>query len=276
MASLKKILLVSAAVCAPTLALPTLSERDFTTWSPPGAGDVRSPCPAMNSLANHGFIPPSGKGLTQPIVTKGLADALNIGPDMANFLFAGGLLSAPQLLLGSFDLNMLNRHNFPIEHDVSLSRQDTFFGNNQPFNRTIFNEVLAFYKGMENATIPVTWQAKYARVQDSQKRNPDCTYGPRELLLSNGEAALYLSVLGDPTSGVAPVKYIKTFFEQERLPYEEGCVGNMIFRLYGASPEPLPEGLEVLTIGAYRDVIAGFNPVTSILRNATCALARPC
>ncbi|EME40839.1 hypothetical protein DOTSEDRAFT_74410 [Dothistroma septosporum NZE10] len=241
----------------------------------------------MNTLANHGFIPHNGKGLTQPIVTKGLADALNIGPDLANFLFAGGLLSAPQPLLGSFDLNMLDQHNFPIEHDASLSRIDTFFGNNRPFNQTIFNQVLAFYDGMENATIPVTSYAKYARVQDSQKRNPTFTYGPREFLLSYGEAALYLSVLGDPTSGIAPVKYIQTFFEQERLPYNEGwrtptqqttlnSVGNMIGRLYQDSPESLPEGLEVITTGAYRDAIAGYNPVTGVLRNATCAAVRTC
>lgn len=97
-------------------------------------------------------------------------------------------------------------------HDASLSRQDKFFGEWTDFNQTIFNEVLAFYEGMDIATIPVTAAAKYARVQDTQKNNPQALYGPREFLLSYGEAALYLSVLGNPTTGDAPVDYVKIFF----------------------------------------------------------------
>lgn len=50
----------------------------------------------------------------------------------------------------------------------------------------------------------------------------------------------------------------------------------MILQLYANSPEPLPEGLEVITVGGYKDALEGIDPVTGILANATCALAGSC
>lgn len=52
------------------------AQGNFTAWSPPGAGDVRSPCPGINSLANHGFLPHDGKGITIPDLIAALDTAL--------------------------------------------------------------------------------------------------------------------------------------------------------------------------------------------------------
>jgi hypothetical protein len=49
-------------------------------------------------------------------------------------------------------------------------------------------------------------------VKTEEGRDPTFTYTPQQFILSYGETALYLSVLGDPTTGVAPVDYVKTFF----------------------------------------------------------------
>jgi hypothetical protein len=53
---------------------------------------------------------------------------------------------------------------------------------------------------------------RYNRVKTEEGRDPTFTYTPQQFILSYGETALYLSVLGDPTTGVAPVDYVKTFF----------------------------------------------------------------
>ncbi|KAI5361364.1 putative chloroperoxidase [Septoria linicola] len=278
--------LLGVTTAAPQLA-PQPTGGSFETWSAPGPNDVRSPCPALNSLANHGFLPHSGKGVTLPIAISGLKRGLNIADDFTTVLWAGAFLASKNPLAGTWDLNDVVQHNFPIEHDASLSRQDTFFGNQQPFNQTIFNEVLAFYNGQTDATIPVQAKAKYARTTDSRDRNPQFQYGIREFILSYGENALFLSTMGNPTTGIAPLNYVKVFFEQERLPYKEGwrvpteqtslqSVGNMIGKLYAASPEPLPEGLEVITMGAVRNAFLGKDPLTGAVRNLTCALARTC
>lgn len=111
----------------PTVAflLAVTSAQNFSTWSPPGPGDVRSPCPGLNSFANHGFLPHDGKGLTIPLLISALQDGMNVGADFATVIGGAGLLSVSNdLLATSFDLNDLDELNFPIEHDASLSRAD--------------------------------------------------------------------------------------------------------------------------------------------------------
>lgn len=93
-------------------AAPT---ADFNNWQAPGPNDLRSPCPALNSLANHGILPRDGRGMTLPVIQKGLGQGLNIGNDLSSFLHTGGLLSSKNALSGAFNLNDLDQHNFPIE-----------------------------------------------------------------------------------------------------------------------------------------------------------------
>jgi hypothetical protein len=198
-----------------TTLLQTTAAVDFTNWSPPSGNDVRSPCPGLNSLANHNILPHSGKGITIPILTKALKEGLNTGPDFSIAIGNAGLLSVPNNPVAqSFDLNNLNEHNFPIEHDASLSRSDFYLdnGDNYSFNETIFDEVLRFYRGMTHTSIPVAAKAKYARVAEESARDSHFTYTPQQFILSYGETALYLSVMGDPITGVAPLEYVKVFF----------------------------------------------------------------
>jgi hypothetical protein len=163
-------------------------------------------------LANHGFIPRDGKKLDIPTLIRGFKDGMNVGADFTTAIGLMGLQSAPNPLSSTFDLNDLDQHNFPIEHDASLSRQDAYFGNDYSFDQKIFNQVLAYYEGMEETSIPVASKARYNRVETARSQNPEFIYGVRQLVLSTGETALYLSTMGDPTTGVAPVKYVKSLF----------------------------------------------------------------
>jgi len=143
--------------------LSIASAQNFTTWAPPGPGDVRSPCPAMNSLANHGFLPHNGKGITIPMCIDALGKGLNVGADFATAIGGAAILSVPgDLLATSFNLNDINQHNFPIEHDASLSRSDYYLnnGDNHSFNQSIFDTVLKYYDGMNTTSIPVAAKAK--------------------------------------------------------------------------------------------------------------------
>lgn len=188
---------------------------DFTQWAPAGPGDVRSPCPGLNSLANHGILPRDGKNITIPILIQALNDGFNTGADFATVIGGAGLLSVPDNPLAtSFDLNNLDEHNFPIEHDASLSRADYYLnnGDNYDFNQTIFDTVISYYDGMDNTSIPVAAKAKINRVNTEEARDSHFTYTPQQFILSYGETALYLSVMGDPITGVAPVEYVRIFF----------------------------------------------------------------
>lgn len=191
--------------------------------------------------------------MTIPHLIRGLAQGLNIGADFTTAIGALGLLSSPNPLGGSFDLSDLSQHNFPIEHDASISRQDAQFGNQQPFHEPSWQQYISFFAGKAVTDIPTVSRAKYARYNDSLARNPRFVYGPREAVLSYGENALYLQAMGDVVSGAAQLSYVRSLFEEERLPVALGwrpsrvpitlaSLGAMVVQLQGASPDVVGEG----------------------------------
>lgn len=240
---------------------------------------MRSPCPALNTLANHNFLPHNGKGNTIPILLKGLAEGLNIGADFTAAIGGAGLLASPNPLGGSFDLDDLNMHNFPIEHDASISRQDAALGNDQSFYAPNWQQYIGFFDGKEVTDVPTASHAKFARYNDSLIKNPDFTYGVREAVLSYGENALYLQAMADPVSGNAKVEYVKQLFEKEQLPYNLGwrpsvapitlaTLGLMVAELNANSPEPLSEGSRILA-DSYKDTLVAVAGGSKILANLT-------
>lgn len=121
------------------------------------------------------------------------------------------LQSAPLPLALSVDLDRLREHNYLLEHDASLSRQDYFLGDDLHFNQATFDTVLSHFTGPVT-TIQEASDARYARVKDSLARNPKVVYGARQLVLSYGETALYMSIMGDPVTGKAPISFVKELF----------------------------------------------------------------
>lgn len=173
---------------------------------------------------------------------------------------------------------MLDRHEVFIEHDASLSRADASTGNDYSFNQTIFDTVLSYFDGQANATITPAAKAKFNRVTTEAARDPSFGYSPVQFLLSYGETALYLSTMGDPTTGSAPVEYVKVLFEEERLPYAEGwrptvepttltSLGQMILELNLANGEEVPEGV-ILSAHSLQAVLVGVNGTTGAVQNA--------
>ncbi|KAF2167949.1 hypothetical protein M409DRAFT_22094 [Zasmidium cellare ATCC 36951] len=258
-------------------ALPT--DPRFRDYRPPGKNDVRSPCPGLNSLANHGFLNRNGKNITVPQLIVGGAQGINIGPDFMAVVGAAGLLSSPNPAGGSFDLNNLDRHNFPIEHDVSISRQDHYFGNWYDFNQRVWTGTLSYFKGLTRTTTPTASKARYARVQYCETNNPECTYGPRQFLFSSGETGLYVQILSSPLVNSAPISYVRSLFEKQKLPFDLGwrpsavpitfaTLGEYVVELFAVNPDRAAEGIDVVQdsyAATFVDLVGG----ASALRNLT-------
>jgi len=250
----------------------------FTTWKAAGPGDVRSPCPGLNALANHGFINHNGKDLTIPHLLKGLSAGLNIGPDFTTVIGALGLLSSPNPLGGAFDLNDLDQHNFPIEHDGSLSRADAYFGNDYSFNETNFDQFFSHFNGVPTTTLTAS-QAPWARVNDSLTHNPEVVYGLREFVVSGGETGLYVQSLSSPSKASVPLSYIKSLFVDEKLPFHLGwrpspepvtllSLGSYILELFAANPDKFAEGA-ALTEYSYLNLFEVTVGGSEVLANLT-------
>ncbi|EPS45589.1 hypothetical protein H072_412 [Dactylellina haptotyla CBS 200.50] len=55
-------------------------------WKHPEITDLRSPCPVINSLCNHGYLPRDGRNVTADEVIKAFEEVLGLAPDLANGL----------------------------------------------------------------------------------------------------------------------------------------------------------------------------------------------
>ncbi|KAK0714739.1 Chloroperoxidase [Lasiosphaeris hirsuta] len=54
------------------------------TFSPPGPTDIRGPCPMLNSLANHGYIPRHGRNVCAADVTAALHDTIGVSTTVSS------------------------------------------------------------------------------------------------------------------------------------------------------------------------------------------------
>nr|POE51549.1 putative sterigmatocystin biosynthesis peroxidase stcc [Quercus suber] len=261
------------------------SDPRFTNWIAPGPNDLRSPCPGLNALANHGFIHHDGRNMTLPHLITGLAEGMSMGVDFTVLIGAAGLLSSPNPLGGSFTLSDIDQHNFFIEHDASLSRQDAYFGNDYSFYNPYWQNVLSFFDGYDGKTALLPAAESIAnRTQDSLAKNPTFTYGFREFLFRYGETAIYLQAMGgDDATGVTRLDWVRMLFEQEKLPVELGwrprkepitipSLGEMVFNLFSVSPEKVPEGQRI-TKDSYKDAFELLIGGSEILNNLTSGLS---
>ncbi|KAJ7115153.1 Cloroperoxidase [Mycena epipterygia] len=192
---------------------------DDHEWIAPTATDVRSPCPGLNTLANHGYLPRSGMNLTIPMMLQAALDGFNVGSDSIIQAAKFGLLSGNDPI--TLNLDALALHNL-IEHDASISRNDFAVGDNLHFNETVFSTLANANPGVDFYNATSAGQVQHARLANSIAINPSVTNTRKEHLLRSRESALYLSIMGDPLTGIAPKNFVQIFFREERLPIAEG------------------------------------------------------
>ncbi|KAJ7583571.1 Cloroperoxidase [Mycena floridula] len=194
---------------------------DTTThkWIAPKSTDLRSPCPGLNTLANHGYLPRDGRGLTIAAVIKAGIDGFNVQPDVLTLAAKAGLLTTAAL--DTFTLDDIKLHD-TIEHDASVSRGDFALGDNLHFNETIFQALANSNPGVDYYNATSAGQVQKQRLAESQATNPQLINTEKEIAIRTRESSLYLSVMGNPITGVAPKKFVNIFFREERMPIAEG------------------------------------------------------
>jgi len=203
-------------------------------------GLSRSPCPFMNSAANHGLIPYSGLNIKLTWLKK-LLNKVGM-TDAATKPFTGGMAevikqataadpSHPQDAIHLADLNI---HGI-IEHHVSLTRPDVLDPAERDAlakpNLELIDGMFAhisetFQKGSLGLPL-LTYEAlsSWRAVRNKQESEREVTKGvlhkpsygtSRAVILGSGEAALLLEVFGK--NGEVAGKDAKLFFFEERFP----------------------------------------------------------
>ncbi|KAI0397641.1 Cloroperoxidase [Xylariaceae sp. FL0594] len=203
------------AVCAKTSC-----PYGYGQFQPEKPTDTRGVCPMLNTLANHGYLPRTGRDINENTTVSALYEALNLAPDFGRFLFRAGRLANPLPNATTFNLDHLNRHDF-FEHDGSLSRQDAFFGPWARFNQTVWGWTLQ-YLDKDVIDVQTMANARASRVTRSMLTNPDFKMSDVGYLFSVAESAAVLSIIGDKRTQTCPRKFVDFLFVNERLPHEVG------------------------------------------------------
>lgn len=194
---------------------------------PPQASDVRSACPAINTMANHGYIARDGKNVGAMDLVRGLTACYGLSTFCAMFLSYGGFLMLGKF--GRLDLFEIGKHG-AIEHNASLVHHDTPKGQiyapikiHPPLVDALVSDVKPSPAEIEKSSNPsAKFLMNYEDVARARvRREAEC--GPIDALhqeVARGEMAIILGVWEVKTKDKVgiPVDYLKRWIGEERLP----------------------------------------------------------
>ncbi|KAL0575172.1 hypothetical protein V5O48_006794 [Marasmius crinis-equi] len=162
---------------------------------PPGHGDLRGPCPGLNALANHNYLPHNGVATIDELV-EATYRVYGMGKDIGLFLavygslMTGDLLSfsiggPPPSLLGGLlgrPSGLSGSHN-KYETDGSPTRGDLYqVGDNArvhlPQFKALYDKQAGIPISQVNYDIPVLTEFRHERFHESIHNNPYFFYGP--------------------------------------------------------------------------------------------------
>ncbi|CAH0382918.1 unnamed protein product [Bemisia tabaci] len=220
-------------------------------WVPPGPNDQRGPCPGLNALANHNYLPHDGVvtiggAMTAVYVVYGMG--FDIGLPLAVIAsLAGG---PPYFSIGGLKINStLSRigltncsglswsHN-KFEGDCSPTRNDLYAsptGNAYEVNMTFFKQFLDLMPPKERYTYDVMIDFRKARLDYCIKTNPYCFLNINTLL---GYIATYIL----PVRLMADYKSPDGYLNHEVIKSFWGVTGDYPYNMtYKPGYEKIPE-----------------------------------
>ncbi|KAF2190095.1 Cloroperoxidase [Zopfia rhizophila CBS 207.26] len=180
--------LVSAATAHPSL----LPRQDDNAYILPTSSD--RPCPMLNTMANHGFLPRNGLTISMDVLAAGMKGGVNLAEDATRLVGVKALIASTIGGPNTFNLDDVNKQGV-IGHDGSLSRND-IFGDNHSFNQTIWNSTASHFTE-STISITTTAAARKARLAEAAAANPEFSMTAGDAQNSIIESALYLSVFAN-------------------------------------------------------------------------------
>lgn len=173
------------------LALWGLAEDDKHPWYAPRPGDLRGPCPGLNTAANHGYLPRSG--VVNPLeLFIGTWEALSLSPDLCavlaalSFLFKGDLTTLTLSIGTKHGLGSGLADHGVLEGDASVTRDDHYFGNDYdavPSKVALLQREIDQYGNGE----VTPWSLAHSRKRafdDSKKHNPNFDFNPWRMIVA--------------------------------------------------------------------------------------------
>ncbi|RXW15742.1 heme-thiolate peroxidase [Candolleomyces aberdarensis] len=229
----------------------------------PEPGDIRGPCPGLNTLANHGYLPHNGVASPSQIVNA-VQEGFNMEHGTAVFLthaahLVDGNLVTDLLSIGEKTsktgpdppapaiVGGLNTHAV-FEGDVSMTRGDFFFGDNHSFNQTLFDQFVDYSSryggGFYNYTVAA--ELRFQRIQQSIATNPQFSFIAPRYFTAYAESVFPVNffVDGRSTEKKLDMEAAALFFRDGKYPTDfhraaqpSGTEGvDMVFMVHPIAP----------------------------------------
>ncbi|KAI4119412.1 MAG: hypothetical protein LQ345_000658 [Seirophora villosa] len=170
----------------------------------------RPPCPGLNALANHGYLPRNGRNISLEQFITGITEGYNYDTNFTIFA-----VDVYQNFTTTGFNNTLNLND--LEHHAANLRNDLYFGDNHSFNKTIWDTVAAHFQN-DAISISDAAKARKDRFAAAKAVNPEFT---PSILSSLGETALFLRTMQGQDKETK-TEYVKILFREERIPFNEG------------------------------------------------------
>jgi hypothetical protein len=174
----------------------------------------RGPCPGLNALANHCYLPHDGRNITPEQVVEAIFKHLNVDKQIVLPLANASLKVSDNPSKGTFDLHQLAKHNI-LEHDGSLTRPDTTEGKqSKDLDLQKLHRFINHFEGNKTVNLSAAAKARYDAILDSRNTNPHHNMTSKQKYFSLFETTSYLLVLQDEKTGEFPVEWVKDFFSK--------------------------------------------------------------
>ncbi|KAI0111086.1 putative chloroperoxidase [Nemania sp. FL0031] len=213
-------LLTLATAC---VAGPIASRAALKPYVKPKSTDSRSPCPMLNTLANHGYLPHNGRNITAQDIGNAIFESTNWHSDFGILPATGALKN-----LGLTALNLADLNSTPGgEHPASLTRKDASAGDSNTIDTARVTQLLADSK---TNYLTVESVAKTRNRLDTSS-NPPLTES--QLGVAQGEAALMMVLMRDTYVSLqnsskdistlrAPKERTRVWLLEEKFPTAQG------------------------------------------------------
>ncbi|KZP00812.1 heme-thiolate peroxidase [Calocera viscosa TUFC12733] len=186
---------------------------NWPAYIPPGEGDSRCACPALNAMANHGILPRDGRNIPFTELNRATRATYNFSPSFCFYvpLYMAGVLGR-SYHNGTLDLEDISVHN-GIEHDASLFRHDTYLAENGDQSKPCPDLVDGFFKIVKGDKVTVDDLAKYSEIRraSSRRDNGQFTLSTFHKLFASSNCATLIRIMG------GDIPALKAWLYEERL-----------------------------------------------------------
>ncbi|KAF7314220.1 Cloroperoxidase [Mycena kentingensis (nom. inval.)] len=210
----------------------------------PGLSDQRGPCPAMNTLANHGYIPRNGIATFEQIMLA-MMEAFNIESNFGSIMLANNMLTRANVFTNQISIGGVSDLIPPMPHnvdgpevggiskhgrfegDASMTRADALLGDNVHFQDILYDmDLLSLGKFGANGpegdntvwNLDALIAMKKQNIQMDQAANRGFEFPARRVNAAFTQAAFIVNVFANGTTKEASLSTIGSFFRNQTFP----------------------------------------------------------